>query len=340
VGYFVGPAIGGLLLVATSIPLVLAATAAALLWSALNVALLRPRHEEQVAAGAPAEGATEAAGDMLADVREGFMIVGRDRGVSVLMAVFFLQTVIAGAVSVIVVVLALEELRAGRAWVGYLEAASGIGALLGAALVSQLFTKLRLSTATLSGLVLWGIPLLLVAYVDERVAALLAMGLIGIGDTAIDVSGITLLQRVVPDNLLGRVFGVLEAAFIGGMAIGALLAPLLISLIGFEAAVTVVALLPVPVLFAVGLLRRLDERAQVPDRPRALLRGLAMFKPLTPPAVDVLAAKLEPVEVPDGATVFAQGDPGDRFYVVDEGGVEVLIDGEHVRELGPGEVFG
>jgi CRP-like cAMP-binding protein/predicted MFS family arabinose efflux permease len=338
-GYFLGPALGGLLLVATSVQVVFAATAGALVWSAVNVMLLRPRHVEEPVA-ARGEGAAESAAGLLAEVREGFGIVGRDRGVSLLMSVFFLQTLIAGAVSVIVVVLALEQLRAGQAWVGYLEAASGIGALAGAVLVAQLFTRLRLSTATLAGLVLWGIPLLLVAFVDAKAAALAAMVLIGIGDTAIDVSGITLLQRVVPEALLGRVFGLLETVLIAGLALGALLAPVLISAAGFQAAVTVFALLPVPVLLAIGLLRRLDDRAQVPERPRALLRALEMFKPLTPPAVDVLALKLNALSVQAGEPVFSQGDIGDRFYVVDEGTVQVLVDGDHVRDLGPGDVFG
>jgi CRP-like cAMP-binding protein/predicted MFS family arabinose efflux permease len=337
-GYFLGPALGGLLLVATSVEVVFLATSATLVWSAVNVMLLRPRHAEEPVGEAPEGGETPAG--LLAEVREGFTIVGRDRGVSLLMLVFFLQTLIAGAVSVLVVVLALEELDAGQAWVGYLEAASGVGALIGAILVAQLFTRWRLSTATLTGLVLWGIPLLLVAFVDARLAALVAMLLIGVGDTAIDVSGITLLQRVVPEAVLGRVFGLLETVLIAGLALGALLAPVLISLAGFETATTVFALLPVPVLLAVGLLRRLDDRAQVPERPRALLRGLAMFKPLTPPAVDLLALKLQPVAVAAEEPVVVQGDLGDRFYVVDEGTVAVLVDGDHVRDLGPGDVFG
>ena len=346
-GYFLGPALGGLLLVATSVQAVFAATAATLVFSAVNVLSLRPRHTESpvlAAAGEPgaAEGAAEAstASGLVAEVREGFAIVARDRGVSLLMTVFFLQTLIAGAVSVIVVVLALQQLAVGQAWVGYLEAASGIGALVGAVLVAQYFTRLRLSSATLAGLVLWGIPLLLVAFVDAKLAALAAMVLIGIGDTAIDVSGITLLQRVVPEALLGRVFGLLETVLIAGLALGALLAPLLIAVAGFTTAVAIIALLPVPVLLAITLLRRLDDRAQVPERPRALLRGLAMFKPLPPQAVDMLALKLRSLAFEADEPVFAQGDVGDRFYFVDEGTVEVLVDGDHVRDLGPGEVFG
>jgi MFS family permease len=263
-----------------------------------------------------------------------------DRAVLFMLAVTFLQTLIAGAVSVFTVLIALERLAAGQAWVGYLEAASGIGALLGVAVAARVLAKGRLSTGTLAGLALWGLPLFLVAFVDARLAAVAAMVLIGIGDTSIDVSAITLLQRVVPEALLGRVFGLVETAQAAGLGLGALLAPVLVALFGTTAALVVVGALPLLGFAGVGLLRSLDERAVVDERPRALLRGLPIFRALPLPALDRLATSLHPVVVPADRTVFAQGDPGDRYYVVDEGRLDVLIDGEHVRELGPGDGFG
>ena len=41
-----------------------------------------------------------------------------------------------------------------------------------------------------------------------------------------------------------------------------------------------------------------------------------------------------------GDEIIRQGDPGDRFYLVEEGVVAVSIDGGHVTDLGPGEFFG
>jgi CRP-like cAMP-binding protein len=65
-----------------------------------------------------------------------------------------------------------------------------------------------------------------------------------------------------------------------------------------------------------------------------------MFHVLPLPALDRLAGLVDPVTVAGGDAVVQQGDAGDRFYVVDEGEVEVLVDGDHVRTLGPGEAFG
>ena len=41
-----------------------------------------------------------------------------------------------------------------------------------------------------------------------------------------------------------------------------------------------------------------------------------------------------------GETIFEQGDPGDRMYVVIEGAVEIILRGESINRLTPGELFG
>ena len=41
-----------------------------------------------------------------------------------------------------------------------------------------------------------------------------------------------------------------------------------------------------------------------------------------------------------GDEIIHQGDPGDRFYLVASGEVEVLVDGEPAGKLGPGGYFG
>ena len=55
------------------------------------------------------------------------------------------------------------------------------------------------------------------------------MVLLGVGNSVVDINGFTIIQRITPEETMSRVFGALESAFIGSMAIGALLMPLLIS---------------------------------------------------------------------------------------------------------------
>jgi CRP-like cAMP-binding protein len=72
----------------------------------------------------------------------------------------------------------------------------------------------------------------------------------------------------------------------------------------------------------------------------ALLQGVDIFAPLGPVEIERLAEALEPVRVAAGEIVVRQGEPGDRFYLVVAGTVEVEIDGAIVREEGPGDYFG
>ena len=67
--------------------------------------------------------------------------------------------------------------------------------------------------------------------------ALVLLLLVGIGNTMVDVAGITLLQRSAPDAVLGRVFGAFEALVLLAMGIGSLVAPLLVAGFGVRAAV-------------------------------------------------------------------------------------------------------
>jgi CRP-like cAMP-binding protein len=76
------------------------------------------------------------------------------------------------------------------------------------------------------------------------------------------------------------------------------------------------------------------------DKEIALLHGVPMLQPLPLPAIEQLARGLEPVHVPAAQAVFRQGDPGDRFYVIETGAAEVIGDDRLLTTLGPGEGFG
>ena len=56
--------------------------------------------------------------------------------------------------------------------------------------------------------------------------------------------------------------------------------------------------------------------------------------------LESLARELAPVDVSAGSTIIREGDPGDLFYVVASGEIEVWSGGERLRVLGRGEGFG
>jgi hypothetical protein len=242
---------------------------------------------------------------------------------------------------VLVVVAALELLDLGRAGPGLLNSAVGIGGLIGAGVAFGLVGLRRLGTAFAFGLVLWGLPLILFGAWPETAPAIVFLGLLGVGNTLVDVSGLTLLQRTAPEEVLGRVFGVLESLVVGTLGLGAIIAPLLISLFGVRwALVATGLLLPALALVSWARLRKIDELTVVPERELELLRSLPLFAPLPPTTLEHLARSLVRVPAAAGTEVMRQGDVGDRFYLVDKGDMDVSIDGEVVSTLGPGDHFG
>jgi cyclic nucleotide-binding protein/MFS transporter len=264
-----------------------------------------------------------------------------DRDMRLLMGLYCAQALVGGAFNVLIVVSALELLDLGNAGVGWLNAAFGVGGLFGAVVALTLLARRRLASDFMFGIVLWGVPLALIGVWPEPAVALLLLGLVGVGETLVEVAGPTILQRSVPDHVLARVFGALEALLITTIGIGGLLAPLLIELLGIRGALVVSgALLPILASIFWRRLTLLDREHPVAARQVALLRGVPMFRPLPEPTLEQLAGQLIPVHVPVGREVFAEGDPGDRFYVLAEGTVDVSIGGRGISMLGPGSSFG
>ena len=111
------------------------------------------------------------------------------------------------------------------------------------------------------GIVLWGVPIALIGLWPEPLPALLLLGLLGVGNTVVDVAGLTLLQRAVPDEILGRVFGVLESLAVATIGLGAILAPLLVSAFGARPAMVITgALLPLVTALFWRRLTQIDQR--------------------------------------------------------------------------------
>ena len=332
VGGFAGPALGGLLLAATNTGTVFAATCVTLVWSALLVSQLRPRERP--------EPAPEHRGGF-AEAVEGFRVLGREPAARVIVSLYSCQTLVDGALRVLMVVTALDLLGIGKSGLGFLNAAVGVGGLVGVAFTFALVGRNRLAGDFGLGLLMMGLALGLIGVFPKTAAAIVLMGVLGIGNTIVDVSAVTLLQRAVRDEVLGRVFGALESLLIATAAVGALIAPVLIATTGIRVSLVITgALLPVVTALLWRRLRAIDFRVHVPTDLIDLLRANPIFAPLPPPAVEHLAAKLIPRTVQAGATVFRQGDAGDLFYFVEDGRCEISIDGEKVADVWPGEAFG
>ena len=333
VAFFAGPALGGLLLAATSTGVVFAAQACTFLLSAFLVGRIRAEHGE-----AKAEPADDAGG-ILREAFAGFRAIGTDSRLRLIVGLFAAQTLVAGALNVLIVVTALELLDLGGSGVGLLTSADGVGGLLGAVAALVLVGRRRIASSFGVGLILWGLPIALIGAWPTPATALVLLAVVGLGNTVADVAGLTLLQRAVPEVVLARVFGVLESIVLGAIAVGAVVAPVLVSGLGARGALVAVGMfLPILTVLLWRPLRALD--AEMAPAGLELLRSQPIFAPLPAAVLERLASTMSPLPVAAGTEVFHQGDSGQLFYMVGRGEVEVLVEGRPATRLGAGAGFG
>jgi MFS family permease len=331
-GYCAGPALGGVLLAVSSTWVVFAFTAGTFVWSALQLTGLLGRDEPPL---------REEHRSLAHEAVLGFRTIGGDRRLQLVIGLYSAQTLVVGAMSVLIAVSALQLLHLGSGGVGYLTSAVGVGGLLGSVLSLMLVGQRRL--AGTFGLAVAGVggPMVFIAPHPATAVALVAFALIGVSNIVVDVSGCTILQRTAPAEVLARVFGVLHSLFFATFALGAIVAPRLIDLMGVRwALVAVGAFLPVLAIVTRIPLVRLDNTAVDRAPELELLRTIPIFAPLSPPVLEGLASRLVPVHAAAGETIVRQGEPGDRFYVISSGEVEVSLDGKPQATQGPGDHFG
>ena len=329
IGMFAGPALGGILLALSGPNAVFVATSAAFLWSALCIARLP---HDQAPTAVAHEGHALLAG---------FRTIWAHPALRVVVGLTSAQTFVAGALEVLLVVLALRMLDSGNAGVGWLNTATGIGCLLGVLAVAALAGRKRLAGDFALGILLWGVPLIFAALWLNLAFALVLFALIGVGNTLVDVAGMTLLQRSASEDVLGRVFGVLESMILGTLAVGALVAPGIVDVLGPRGALVAVgAFLPVLLVLTWPAILRIDRAANVPTEPLALFRSIPLFAPLPQTLLERLAGAAAEVRVPALQEAVVQGAAGDRFYVIRSGRGTVEVDGVATGSLGPGDFFG
>jgi MFS family permease len=327
-----GPLLAAVLLKFTDVAVVFAFASGASLAAAALV--LRLRYDAPPRPSAPR-------GRLLADAAEGIRAVVRNRDLALFMGLALAQTFSRGALTVFTVVVALDLLRTGEPGVGTLTAAVGAGAVLGSVGASLLVGSRRLAQWFGIGVALWGLPIALIPLFPRQGAALTLLACVGVGNALVDVGLFTLMARLAPDEVLARVFGLLESMVALGVGLGALVASLLVDRTSVSVALVIVgALCPILVAVAWRRLRHLDRDIGVLDEEIGLLHGVPMLKPLPLPAIEQLARGLEPIHLPAGQAVFRQGDPAGRFYVIEKGTADVVGDGRLVTTLGPGDGFG
>jgi MFS family permease len=328
----VGPLVAGVLIAATDPGAVFTFAAVALLAAALLFARVSVEGRMLTAA---ATGARSLRRALLA----GFNMVLRSRKPRLVAGLMLAQTFVRGCLNVLIVVTAFRVLHSGPGAVGYMTAAIGVGGLIGAFGALALVRR-RLATPFGLALIVWGLPIALLAPRPYLAGSLILLALVGAANSVEDIAGFTLLQRVVPDELLTRVLGVVWGLAMGSLALGSITAPAVVSAIGPRPALVVVgAILPLLTLLTWRGLVDIDRTIAAPAEELAVIEGVPMFAPLSIVAKEYLAATLTRVAVDAGNVVIRAGDVGDRFYIVADGALEVVASGLQ-KMAGAGDFFG
>jgi MFS family permease len=252
-----------------------------------------------------------------------------------------------GGLSIITVIIAVDQLGVGEAGTGYLNAAIGVGGVLGAIGSSAIIARPNLAPAWVLGVAGLVVGFVILGFATALGPALLAMGIIAAGSLVADIVSTTIFQRIVPDELRGRVLGGMQMLMTGAYAGGSLVMPVAVSTFGPQVVLPLgAAIMLGAAAVSFSILRPYFRRE--PDAATDTLVRVSRLPILTgvpAPAIEAAAQRLVPVPVTAGQVIIRQGEPADQFYIIESG--QFLVDQadmagqtHRLRVMGPDEVFG
>ncbi len=346
--YALGPALGGILLILGSPTAAFAVNGATFLISAaLTLAIradLGPAADRL--ANVPV---TAAIAGPSSDVLEGFRALTSSAFVIALVVTQVATNVLYGMETVLYALTSTDRLGMDVEGLAFLYAAIGVGGIAAAGLAHRLSRRSEAGLVLAVAAVLCGLPMATIAVVSEPAVAMVVLLVEGAAMIVVDVLVVTSLQRLLGADVLGRAFGTLDALIVAGILVGSVLAPILVTTVGLEAALLVgggmMAIAGLAVLVQARAIDRSIEAHAGPLRERVgSLRRLAIFQGASRATLEHVAEVMREESVDAGKVVIRQGDiPGDLFVVL-AGTLRVSAstpEGDRaVAELGPGDYFG
>jgi CRP-like cAMP-binding protein/predicted MFS family arabinose efflux permease len=325
-----GPVLGALLLLVSPAPVVFLVNGLTFAVSGVVVSRMTVR-------STPVDVTEAGTAGPLKQMLVGIRAITGSATAATLVAYSVIASFVYGVDTVQFVVLSEDRLGTGPDGFGYLLAGLGVGGIAAAGLVNRMAAWPRLGTVILLGMALYCLPTLLFLVLDDPAAAAAIQVVRGAGTLVVDVLAITALQRSLPKEVLGRVFGAFFTGVLLAISLGALVTPWVISRLGLDASLWMAgALLPALCLLGLPWLRRMDAQNVVrlaAREPRVLvLERLGILTEASRPMLERLAAEAEDVEVPAGTVVIREGDEADAFYVLVDGEVGVRARGEGAVE--------
>jgi MFS family permease len=337
--FVIGPALAGLLIGIGGLTAAFLLNAAS--FGVIAVVLWRlpsaARSEPSVEADTPPAPANDAApalplrplaGLALIDIASGFAI---------------------GGISILTVILATRQFGAGEDGTGYLNAAIGVGGLLGAIGSGLVVVRSRLTLPLIAGVVIFALGLLGLGWSTALSVGFVMLAIASAGSLLVEVVSTTLLQRIVPARARGRAIGSIQTVGTLAYASGAFALPILADRLGVgpvlavtSVFVVIAGVLGVALVGTAGGEAADGELAAVARR----IAGLPLFAGIPAFRVAASLARGSTVDAPAGTEIIRQGDAADRFYVILSGTVDVSRSEQagaapvRLRGLGPDDAFG
>ncbi len=241
----VGYALAGALVAVVSITDAFRVDAITFLVSAAALLLMRYRP--------PARAAKRAARSFRRELREGLSYLLHHRGLMANTSMVLAAAAGLGAGYPLTFFLAVEVFDGGAKAFGFFEAAIGAGYLLGSIAVAALALRLRKGLAMTVGLAIMGISIITIAVMPGVRAAMIPFLVVGAANAVVLIAIDTYVQEVVPERLLGRVWGarfaLTQGTFALSVIVGGALAAIVDIRLLFVAAGTLVAVPGIVALF-------------------------------------------------------------------------------------------
>ena len=230
------------------------------------------------------------------------------------------QTFVRGLLNVLIVTASIELLQTGQSGVALLQALIGVGGIVGALVVAAAMKGDGHAGRLAVALVCWGSPLAIIGLLPNTVVAAAALIVVGVANVAVDVNGVTLLQRVLPGNSAARAFSSLECLFMVSVGAGSMTGGVLTGVFGPRVALIIAGLvLPTVVLLRLSALLALGRRLEAGQDRATSMRLVPSLGVLPVAAVDLLAGAGREVALSPGAAVVQQGADDDDIYVLVRG---------------------
>ena len=209
VGIVVGPSVAGVILAGGGVSTVYWIDVATFVVSFVSVAAQRPQPPLHVP-------------DRLTgwrSIHEGLSYI---RGRQVIQGVYLMDidAMVFGMPRALFPALGLDFFHGGARAVGFLYAAPGAGALVGALTTGWVKAVRRQGRAVIMAVVLWGAAIAAFGLVHILVVALVLLAIAGWADVLSAVFRSTILQTVIPDHIRGRMSAIQIAVVQGGPRLG------------------------------------------------------------------------------------------------------------------------